>query len=185
MNRKLILPLLLAAVPLVAQQPAVADKPVAVVNGETINAQRLDAQWSAIGTKARDQYKENGGKPAFLSNYLINRRLIVQEAIKSGFDKQPDVQAEVEAAKEKALFDRYVRDVVSASIVTESLIHKYYDEHPQDFAVPEKIKVRHIVLVANPAMPNGLTKEQALEQMKQVAVDLHNANASIKAADPA
>src|SRR5438874_906801 len=147
-----ILPLLVVAAPLVAQQAtSPKDKPVAVINGETVTAGKLDALWNGIGAKTRDQYKDNGGKPTFLNNYIINKRLLVQEAVKSGFDKRPDVQAEMDAAKESVLFDRYVRDVVSQSIVTGAEIRKYYDEHPDEFAVPEKIKVRHIVMVANPA----------------------------------
>lgn len=190
MTRFAILPLLFAAAPLFAQQaaaPAVSekDKPVAVINGEIITAGKLDALWNGIGTKMRDQYKDNGGKPTFLNNYIIAKRLLVQEAIKRGFDKRPDVQAEMENAKETALFDRYVRDVVASTIVTDAEVKKYYDEHPDEFAVPEKIKVRHIVLVANPAAPNGMTKEQALEGMKRVALELHAANTAVHANDPA
>jgi EpsD family peptidyl-prolyl cis-trans isomerase len=191
MKRMRILPLLLAALPLVAQQKAAttevkeSDKPVAVVNGQIITAGTLDSLWNGIGTQMRDQYKQNGGKAAFLTNYIITRRLMVQEALKHNFDKQPDVQAEIDAAKEKVLFDRYVRDVVASTVVTDAEIQKYYDEHPTEFAVPEKIKVRHIVMIANPTLPNGKTKEQALETMQKVFTELHAANMAINTPDTA
>src|SRR5437868_2315612 len=146
MKRMLILSLLAAAMPVVAQEKA-SDKPVAVINGQIITAGTLDALWDSIGMETREKYTANGGKQAFLTNYLITRRLVVQEALKHGFDKQPEVQADVESAKEKVLFDRYVRDVVASSIVTDAEVKKFYDEHLNQFAVPEQLKVRHIVLL--------------------------------------
>src|SRR5258706_11426426 len=68
MKRILMLPLLALALPLagqqVAQPPAPSapgDKIVAVINGETVTAARLDQLLSRIPPKTRDQYKTNGG----------------------------------------------------------------------------------------------------------------------------
>ena len=176
MKRSLILPLLALAFPLAAQQSAAtmsaADKPVAVINGEIVTAARLDQLWSRMPTAMKDQYKTSGGKGAFLNNY-VGKRLVVQEALKKGFDKQPVVQIDVDAARESALFDRFVRDVVASSIVTEGDVRKFYDDNPANFKVPEKIKVRHIVLIANPAAPNGKTKQDALNVAQKLAVEMH------------
>ena len=57
-------------------------------------------------------------------------------------------------------------------IVTEGDIRKYYDEHQSDFAVPEKVRVRHIVITEQQSGPLVKTKEQALERIKQIAADL-------------
>src|SRR5213593_2017929 len=151
--------LLLVALPTVAQQNE-AQKPVAVVNGETISAQKLDRLYARLSTPMREQYEKVGGKSAFLENY-IRKRLVVQEAIKSGFDKRPDVQADMEASKESTLFDRYVRDVVSANLVTDASIREYYDTHLDEFSTPEKIHVRHIVIGVSDVGPNARPKEQA------------------------
>lgn len=177
MKRSLILPLLALAVPLAAQQAApaavpAADKPVAVINGETISASRLDQLWSRIPPSVKDQYKTNGGKGAFLNNY-IGKRLVVQEALKKGFDRQPSVQIDVDAARESTLFDRFVRDVVASQIVLDADVRKFYDENAANFKVPAKIKVRHIVLMANPAAPNGKTKQDALNVAQKIAIELH------------
>jgi parvulin-like peptidyl-prolyl isomerase len=186
MKRMLLLPLIAAALPLAAQlattpaaapaapQAADGDKPVAILNGETITAAKLDQLWSRVPKATKDQYSANGGKSAFLNNY-IGKRLLVQEALKAGFDRKADVQFDVEAARESALFDRYVRDIVAAPYVPEAEVRKFYDDNPDTFRVPEKIKVRHIVMVGNPAAPNGKTKEQALERMKQISLELNAA----------
>jgi peptidyl-prolyl cis-trans isomerase C len=200
MKRMLLLSLAAAvALPLAAQQQAAANAPsvattaaasptadpvVAMLNGETITASKLDSMYNRLSPSMKEQYNSTGGKAGFLDNYL-RKRLLVQEALKQGFDKRPEVQAEMETAKESALFDRYVRDVVASQIVTDAVLKKYYDDHLDEFNAPERVKVRHILIMANGAGPRPKTKDQALELIKQVAAELHEKIATVRAADPA
>lgn len=169
----------LAALPAAAQQANVphpeADDPkkaiVAVVNGETITREKFDQLWDRAGTQMRTQYEKTGGKGAFLDNY-IKKRLVIQEALKSGFDKQPTVALELEAARESAIFDRYLRDVVSSSIVTDAAVRKYYEDNREEFAIPESVKVRHIVVTAGDSGPNARTRERARELIGVAAKEL-------------
>src|SRR4051794_16730295 len=115
------------ALPLAAQDaatPAAAPtapgaRAVASINGEVLTADQLDTLWNGISPARRDQYEANGGKAAFLENY-VRKHLLVQEALKKGFDKRPEVKADIESAKESVLFDRYVRDVVSATVIPDA-----------------------------------------------------------------
>ncbi|HEX6642255.1 MAG TPA: peptidylprolyl isomerase, partial [Thermoanaerobaculia bacterium] len=127
--------------------PATAPKDVvATINGEVITAQQLDRLWNRMGAKMRAQYEKGGnGKLRFLDNY-VGKRLLLQLAAQSDFEKSPGVQAELEAAREAALFDLYVRDVVASQIVNEDAIRKFYDEHTAEFIHPEAAKVRLILL---------------------------------------
>lgn len=137
---------LVSAVSLFAQETATppAKNVVAVVNGETITADQLDMLWNRIGAKMRAQYEKAGdGKLRFLENY-VSKRLLLQLAEQTDFDKSPAVQAELEAAKEAALFDLYVRDVIAAQIVTEPMVRKFYDDNAAEFIHPETAKVRMI-----------------------------------------
>ena len=148
--------------------PAAAEdqKIVAVINGEVITRPKLDALYNNMTAQMRAQYERSGGKMAFLDNYVA-KRLLLQEAMKSGFDKRPDVQGAIEAAKEAAIFDRYVKDVVAAPIVTEAEIRKYYDEHKSDFATPEMAKVRHIIITFD-----NKTRPAAMELIKRAATEI-------------
>lgn len=162
---------LLAAVTAYAQQtaaPVVDDsqKPVATVNGEVITKGKLDHMYSNMNGQLRAQYEQSGGKMAFLDNYVA-KRLLMQEAMKSGFDQKPETRAALEMARESALFDRYIRDVVGASLVTEADVRKYYEDNKANFAIPESVKVRHIVVT-----PQGKTKEQAREKIQKVVIEL-------------
>src|SRR5262249_5860582 len=118
MKRTLLGFALLAATPLFAQQqkaataaPA-ADSEIVVPKGNAgpIRRGTLAMLGSRLGERARKQYeKTGGGKAGFLDNY-VRKRLILQKVAASGFDKKPEVQAELDAARESALFDLYVRD---------------------------------------------------------------------------
>jgi len=184
---KRILIVLALAVPVVAQpapqtappQSAAtatdAQKAVAVINGETITVERLDRMYANLNSQMRKQYDDNGGKGAFLENY-IRKRLLIQEAYKSGFDQKPEVKAALESARESTLFDRYVRDVVATPIVTEAETRAYYDAHPDDFATPEKVHVRHIVITDIASGPGQKTKEEALARIEKVLSEIRAAD---------
>jgi parvulin-like peptidyl-prolyl isomerase len=119
---------------------------VATVNGEAITGAELDRLWNRMGAKLRAQYeKEGNGKLRFLENY-VGKRLLLQKAATSDLLKSAAVQAELEAAKESALFDIYVREVVASQIVTEAMVRKFYDDHPADFMRPEQVRVRMILI---------------------------------------
>lgn len=169
----------LAALPLFAQSaPAQIDpakKPVAVLNGQTITAGDLDMLYDRLGTQMRSQYESQGGKAAFLENYL-RKRLVVQEAIKHNFDQRPDVKADMQASAEATLFDRYVRDVISQPIISDAELKKFYDENPAEFATSEKVKVRHIIVVPADSGPNRKTRAEAQEKIQAIASELHSKN---------
>ncbi|MGZ8869411.1 MAG: peptidylprolyl isomerase [Thermoanaerobaculia bacterium] len=161
--------LCIAATPVVAQQPAPAAAPVktaAVVNGEIITAEKLDALYDNLAPQMRAQYDKSGGKKAFLDNYIA-KRLLIQEAVKSGFDQRPEVKAAVAAAQESALFDRYVREVVAQEIVPDSTVRDFYDQNIKDFMEGDKVKVRHIVIATNSRTP-----AEAEEKMRRIFTEL-------------
>jgi peptidyl-prolyl cis-trans isomerase C len=161
-----------------APAPAEDQKTVAVINGEVITRAKLDSLYNNMTPQMRAQYERTGGKMAFLDNYVA-KRLLLQEAAKSGFDKRPEVQGAIEAAKESAVFDRYVKDVVAAPIVTEAEMRKYYDEHKADFATPEMAKVRHIIITFD-----NKTKLAAMDVIKRAATEIRAGAPSLRDPSP-
>lgn len=156
-----------------AQKPAAApagdpQKIVAVINGEVVTQAKLDSLYNSMSARTRAQFDKSGGKLAFLDSY-VNKRLLIQEALKSGFDKKADVQTWVEAAKDSALFDKYVRDTIVPNVITNAELHKYYDEHKDEFVVPESRKVRHIVITWN-----NKPQPDAMEKIKEIATEIRS-----------
>ena len=165
-----------------AQQPAAAKepeaKPVMIINGDIVTAQTIDQLYSLMNAQTREQYDKNGGKKAFLDNYL-RKRLVVQEAMKHGFDKRPYVQAEMDAAKEAALFQAYIREVVSQQVVSDTEVKKFYDENLTKYATPEEINARHIIIMTNGAGPHPKSKDDAINLIHQIAEELRESTAKI------
>lgn len=168
-----------AALPLFAQQPAPAasaaqaasavdpEAIVATINGETITRAKLDQLWERAGTRMRSNYEKNGGgKMGFLDNY-IKKRLVLQEAYKKSFQDQEYVKAELEAARESALFDLYVRDVIAAQLVTDEVMRDFYESHKEEFLLPSRAKVRHILIKAQ-----GRTRDEARARISEVMQEL-------------
>ena len=166
----------LSAQPAVSATATPSPNVVATVNGEAITAAELDRVWKRMGAKLRAQYEQGGnGKMRFLENY-VGKRLLLQLARQSDFEKSPAVQAELEAAKESALFDLYVRDVVATQIVTEDAVRKFYDDHPADFIQPEQARVR-IIFVGNDKHTVEESRARLGEVMKELyGVKVRSAN---------
>jgi peptidyl-prolyl cis-trans isomerase C len=170
------------AVPAEAQQPpskkpdaAEPKKVAAVINGEVLTAEDLDRMWSRLSPEMQSSYEQAGGKLTFLDNY-IRKRLLIQEAIKQGFDRKPEVAFDLDQVRESALFDRYIRDVVAEEVISESDLLAYYETHQEEFRQPEMIRARHIIAmpgqqaVENTAGSDALTDEEALEKIKGLAM---------------
>lgn len=173
MNRMTILALsALAAASAAAQQPTqpapTAPKPspiVASINSETLTLDRLNELYYAMPQQLLEQYERSGGKAAFLDNY-VKKRLLIQEALKSSFDRRPDVLRAIEAARETTIFDRYVRDVVAATVVNEAMLLNYYEANQKEFERAEQVKARHIIVSFGGQ--SGKTKEDAQKQADRI-----------------
>ncbi|MGK2859389.1 MAG: peptidylprolyl isomerase [Thermoanaerobaculia bacterium] len=176
--KKMILTVVLAtltATSALAQGANPAEEKIAArVNGEVITAAQLDYLWNALPTEARQNYElAGGGKIGFLDNY-IDRRLIVQEAIKEKFDKRQDVQYELERTRERVLINMYVEKVVAANVFPEAELREYYQSKRREFARPERIKARHIVVtpvampVYNSANDDAQSEEQAMKKIEMI-----------------
>ena len=167
----LVLTLAAFAAPLFASD---AYKLVARVNGKEITNADLDAQWDRVPAELQAQYIKSGGKKVFLDNY-ISKKLIVLDALASGFADKAGVTDDLDADGESALFDRYVREVVAASIITEGEMRKVYTENQSQFSAPEQA---HISTIRALKGENPMAAREALEK---VVVEIFTARTTLAA----
>lgn len=144
----------------------VQPKLAAMINGEAVTVEELDGLYARLSPQMRAEYEKSGGRTQFLDTY-IRKRLLVQEALKQNFDKQPATQFELQAARESVLFDLYVRDVVSKAFVSDSELKALYENSKFEFATPEQIRARHILIIPKPANPGN---QQSVEEARQAAL---------------
>jgi len=177
MKRTLLaLALTAAALPVLAQTDD--DRLVARVNGKEITNRDLNAQWSRIAPSVQEQYKQVGGKHVFLDNY-ISKYLLVQEAVRSGFAAKVNAPEDLDPAAEAALFDRYVREVLAAPLITEEMMKDAYTQHSDQFRVPEQAQLRII------RARKGDDPEAARNKVSQAMVEIFSARTQIARTVPA
>ncbi|MCD8505432.1 MAG: peptidylprolyl isomerase [Burkholderiaceae bacterium] len=128
---------------------------IATVNGQPITQQAYDQFIKLLGTQGapdtpqlREQVKEE----------MINRLVMVQAAEKAGITKQPDVQTELELARQGILVRALMADYLEKNPVTEDKVKAEYEKLKKDQGEVLEYNVRHI-LVEDEATANGLQKQ--------------------------
>jgi peptidyl-prolyl cis-trans isomerase C len=135
-------------------KPAAKGNSIATVNGVAVSRARQDAMMQQQASRGMPDTDETR---AMVREELINREIISQEAQKSGFAKNPEVQAQVELARQEALVGAYIRDWVRKNPITDADVQKEY-ERMRAQAGDKEYKARHI-LVETEDQAKGLIAE--------------------------
>lgn len=131
-----------AATPTATPAAATTSTKVATVNGVVIPQVRADllikerlAQGQPDTPELRNAIRED----------LISRELLAQEAVKKGFDKNPDAVTQIELAKQSVLVRTYLQDVMKSSPVGDDALKAEYEKIKAQMGDKE-YKVRHILV---------------------------------------
>jgi peptidyl-prolyl cis-trans isomerase C len=127
-----------AAAPALAQSKGA----FATVNGKAIPKDRADAM--IAGQTAQGQPDSPELREA-VKEELVRREVLMQEAVKKGFDKKPEVKAQMDLARQGVLIGAYLNDYARANAVTEAHIKAEYDALVAQLGDKE-YKVRHILV---------------------------------------
>jgi peptidyl-prolyl cis-trans isomerase C len=121
---------------------ASAAGPVAKVNGVVVPRSRMDYM-------VNQQLQRGGQDTEQLRNMvreeLVNREIVTQEASRSGVVKKPEVQAELDLARQQIIVNAYLRDWVSRHPVSDADIQKEY-ERARAATGEKEYKARHILV---------------------------------------
>ncbi|MEO5692032.1 MAG: peptidylprolyl isomerase [Usitatibacter sp.] len=127
-----------------------------VVNGVTIPQSRVDAMNKELTAQGQP---DNAERHAAVREELINREVLAQAALKRGLDKNSDVAAQMEMARQAVLVRALFEAEMKASPLSEADLQKQYDTFKGSMGSNE-YKVRHILV----------DKE---EDAKQIIADLN------------
>ena len=137
-----------------AKGAAAKEKPVAKVNGVAVPSSHMDfllQQQKSRGAPDNDQTRN------IVRDELVNRELVAQEAQRAGFSKKPEVQTQVEMARQEILVGAYLRDWVAKHPVSDSDVQQEYDRAKAQ-AGSKEYRARHI-LVDNEDQAKSLIAE--------------------------
>jgi len=128
--------------PAPAAKPAPATGPVAKVNGVVVPRARMDymlEQQKQRGAQDNDQMR------AMVREELVNREVIAQEAGRTGLAKKPEVQAELDLARQQIIVNAYLREFVRKNPIGDADVQKEYERAKSQTGAKE-YKARHILL---------------------------------------
>jgi peptidyl-prolyl cis-trans isomerase C len=125
-----------------AAKPAAKGGPVATVNGVPVPQSRADVlvqQQQQRGAPDNDQLR------AMVREELVNREVVAQEAQRAGIAKQPDVQAQLDMARQEIIVSAYLRDYARKHPVTDADVQKEYERAKAQHGEKE-YRARHILV---------------------------------------
>ena len=135
-------------------QAAAQGTTLARVNGVAVPRARQDLLMQQQGAHGMP---DNEQTRALVRDELINREVLYQEAQKAGVGKKPEVQAQVDMARQDVVVSAYVRDWVRTHPVTDADVQKEYDRAKSQTGDKE-YRARHI-LVETEEQAKGLIDE--------------------------
>jgi peptidyl-prolyl cis-trans isomerase C len=133
---------LLLALIAVAAIPAFAQN-LAVVNGKAIPSSRADAVVKQV--IAQGQQPDSPQLREAVKKDLIAREVMMQEAVKHGFEKDPTVKSQLEVARQTIVINALVRDYITKNPVKDADIKAEYDRYKAQ-AGDKEYHVRHILV---------------------------------------
>ena len=134
--------LLLALIAVIAA-PAFAQN-LAVVNGKAIPTSRVDAIVKQV--VAQGQGQDSPQLREMIKKQLIEREVLMQEAIKQGYDKKPEVKQALDSTRQAIVVSQLARDYIAKNPVTDAEIKAEYDRYAKTQAAEKEYHVRHILV---------------------------------------
>ncbi|MDO8930894.1 MAG: peptidylprolyl isomerase [Rhodocyclaceae bacterium] len=147
MNRPLLhasiaaLTLALSAAPVLAKDKK-AEGSVATVNGKSIPMNRADAMTAAQVAQGQPDSAE---LRKAVREELVRREILAQEAQRKGLDKKPEVQGQMDLARQGVLIGAYLNEFVRAHPVSDETVKKEY-EAIRSALGDKEYKTRHILV---------------------------------------
>lgn len=96
-----------------------------------------------------------------LLDVQVNSILFSQEAKRLKLDQEPTVKESIEEINNRILMKALVDEKVNKNItVTDKEIEEYYKNNQDEFKIPEKVKVSHILIKVDPEATEKVKEEK-------------------------
>ncbi len=140
------------------QAPAKAKKDTVIlrVNGHNITTSEVALAADDISVQLRDVPPKL--RYPLIVQYLMERHLLAQQAIKEGMTNSPEYKRRVRFYQYKALRDAYFHDKL-APTVTDAEMRKVYEKEAGKVKPVERVRAKHILVS---------TKEEAEKVLKEL-----------------
>jgi len=113
-----------------------------VVNGVTIPQSRIDAMNRELSAQGQPDTPE---RQQAVKEELVNREVLAQAAAKRGLDKNPDIAAQMDMARQAVLVRALFEEEVKRNPITDAQLEQQYEVFKGSMGTNE-YKVRHILV---------------------------------------
>jgi peptidyl-prolyl cis-trans isomerase C len=117
-------------------------KVIANVNGTAITLNEFN---DYAAHRLQPGSKPTAAEAKAIVNELVSLELVVQEALKKGLDKNPDVVKTIESQRRVLLANAALKDYIQAHPITDEQLKKEYDQRIAGAGTKE-LKARHILV---------------------------------------
>jgi len=153
----------------------------ATVNGAPIYERDIDMKLAAM-PESLQQFREDPQARSYILHTLIRRNLVSQKATALGLDLDPSIRQRINMARRDILIEAAKNWQIShMPKIPESAIQHYYDQHPDEFTVPEQIHARHILVATEKqarSILNKLKRKRATFSALAASESLDDSNKS-------
>ena len=160
------LTLLLAIAASLAAPAALAQ--VAKVNGTVIPQSRSDVMLKEV--TAQQGRPDSPELRAAIKLELINREVMVQEAVKMGLNKNPEVSAQLDLARQSVLVGAFLNETARRHVPTEESLKKAYERF-KDSPAANEFRARHILVATEADAKDIITRLKAGADFAKVAAE--------------
>ncbi|GIX06118.1 MAG: hypothetical protein KatS3mg115_0521 [Candidatus Poribacteria bacterium] len=169
-----------AATEVASQQPAAEGDVVLAEfewNGQKhqITLAEMEAEIADLPEYRRDDYEGPEGRKEYLT-LMAESRLLLEYARDLGYEQDPEIERKVEQYRRQRMLDAITDHEVESQItVTDEDVQQYYEEHKEDFWLPERIRLKLITVT------NRELAEQVLEEIQSGKTTLDKRAAELSA----
>ncbi len=149
-------------------------KVIARYAGQAFTEGQFRDEMAQLSRRARGALSDPERRRQFVDNFILSR-LIYDRGVANGYDKDPEVQKQLEDLKRRLVVQRVMQEQQSAP-VEDAEVQAYYDTHQAEFAT-DRVKASHILvadealakdirakLTANPGQFENLAKEHSIDK---------------------
>jgi peptidyl-prolyl cis-trans isomerase C len=125
-------------------------KEVARINDRVITMAEFEREMEQLPPSLKALVVTDKGRREFLQK-LIERELLLQEGVKGGFDKDEEILRKVEQFKQGLIIEALTEKLCAGKDeVSDKEIAAYYRGNKGQFSLPERVRVRHIMVKTMP-----------------------------------
>ncbi|MGB6127707.1 MAG: peptidylprolyl isomerase [Psychrilyobacter sp.] len=129
---------------------------IMVIGNENLTETELQEKIATLPAQYKEYSKSEKGRAALIEEITV-RKILKQEAIKTGIENTESYKKDLESVKEDLLINHVVNKKIVESVkLTDTELEAEYEKNKENFKRPEQIKAAHILINVS----EGMTKVQ-------------------------